>query len=100
MNRRTFFLAFAAVVSAPMVLAKGRLSANEMAARRFLAEMEKIIPGFSKLAKYQPSQCLLRGELPRDVEDFIRRKARERGNYAALRDLGFDSLRTYIPTHV
>lgn len=78
---------------------------NAASTAEFLKMMERILPGFSQLNSKALGniQSLLSGEVPQDVENFIGRKAAERGvtrgtggsqfdKYGALRDLGLMSL--------
>lgn len=78
---------------------------NEATARQFLAMMEKLIPGFANISKTIAGNIgsMVRGELPKDVEALIGRKAAEKGivrgtggsqfdDYGQLRDLGLTSL--------
>ena len=80
-------------------------AANDASTAQFLAMLEKILPGFSQInTKVLGNiQSLLSGEIPKDVENLIGRKAAERGiargtggsqfdDYGALRDLGLTSL--------
>lgn len=78
---------------------------NEANARSFLAMMEKLIPGFAGISKTIAGniESMVRGELPKDVEQRIGRYAAEKGvvrgtggsqfdTYGQLRDLGLTSL--------
>jgi hypothetical protein len=78
---------------------------NDASAANYLAFMEKVMPGFgqnnSKIM--ENIRAMLSGQLPSDVENYIGRKAAEKGivrgtggsqfdQYGALRDLGLTSL--------
>lgn len=78
---------------------------NDATARQFLAMMEKLIPGFADISKTIAGNIgsMVRGELPKDVENYIGRKSAEKGisrgtggsqfdQYGQLRDLGLTSL--------
>lgn len=78
---------------------------NEMSAEQLNAALEKMIPGYTKLRDQTTSdiQSMVSGEVPKDVENLLARKAAERGitmgtsgsqfqAYDELRNLGLTSL--------
>lgn len=78
---------------------------NEMSAEQLTAAMEKMMPGYTQLRDQATGSIasMVGGEIPRDVENLLARKAAERGitmgtsgsefqSYDELRNLGLTSL--------